>query len=105
MNKVKLVKVAKINMGQSPPSSSYNSVGEGLPFFQGKADFGDIYPSVRFHCTEPTRIAHKDDILMSVRAPVGSININRVEACIGRGLAAIRSSKEIEQKYLYHFLN
>jgi type I restriction enzyme S subunit len=105
MDKVSLVKIANINMGQSPLSESYNKVGDGLPFFQGKTDFGDVYPKVRIFCTSPNKIAEADDILISVRAPVGSINICKTKSCIGRGLAAIRAKSEIEQKYLYHFLN
>lgn len=105
MEKVSLVKIAKINMGQSPLSESYNKVGDGLPFFQGKTDFGDVYPKIRVYCTSPNKIAEADDILLSVRAPVGSINVCKTKSCIGRGLAAIRAKSEIEQKYLYHFLN
>jgi type I restriction enzyme, S subunit len=104
MEKVSLLKIARINMGQSPLSESYNNVGNGLPFFQGKADFGEIYPRVRVFCTSPNRIAEANDILLSVRAPVGSINICKTKSCIGRGLAAIRATPEIEQKYLYYFL-
>ncbi len=81
--------VAQINMGQSPPSSSYNLAGLGLPFFQGKADFGDLYPKVRVFCTEPLKVAEAGDILISVRAPVGPTNINLEKSCIGRGLAAL----------------
>jgi type I restriction enzyme, S subunit len=105
METVSLVKIAKINMGQSPLSESYNNVGNGLPFFQGKADFGDVHPRVRVFCTSPNKIAEANDILLSVRAPVGSINICKTKSCIGRGLAAIRATSEIEQKYLYHFLH
>jgi len=104
MDKVSLVKIAKINMGQSPLSESYNKAGNGLPFFQGKADFGDVYPKVRVFCASPNKIAEANDILLSVRAPVGSINICKTRSCIGRGLAAIRAKSEIEQKYLYHYL-
>lgn len=104
MNTVALSEVAKINMGQSPLSESYNKVGDGLPFFQGKTDFGDVYPKIRVFCTSPNKIAEANDILLSVRAPVGSINICKTKSCIGRGLAAIRGKSEIEQKYLYFFL-
>jgi type I restriction enzyme S subunit len=104
MKVVSLPEVAKIIMGQSPPSSSYNTEGEGLPFFQGKADFGDLYPTVRMFCTEPNKIAQVGDILISVRAPVGPTNLALEKCCIGRGLAAIRSSKNIETQYLLYFL-
>ena len=80
----------KLTMGQSPPGSTYNDDGEGLPFFQGNADFGTRYPEKRRYCTEPTRIAHPDDTLVSVRAPVGAINMAWEECCIGRGVAAVR---------------
>lgn len=99
-----LSKVAQIIMGQSPPSSSYNLRGSGLPFFQGKADFGDLYPKVRVFCTDPLKVAEAGDILISVRAPVGPTNINLEKSCIGRGLAAIRGHKELDTKYLLYFL-
>lgn len=102
----KLSEVASIVMGQSPPSDSYNDTGEGLPFFQGKADFGDIHPVERMYCTSPKKKAFNGDILMSVRAPVGDLNIANQEACIGRGLAAIRADESIiDYKYLYYYLN
>lgn len=104
MNLVTLPEVAKLIMGQSPASSSYNTRGEGLPFFQGKTDFGDVYPTTRVWCTEPNKIAEANDILISVRAPVGPTNINTEKACIGRGLAAIRCSERIELKYMFYFL-
>ena len=100
---VTLKDVCEIIAGQSPPSSSYNQDGLGLPFFQGKADFGLVYPRVRYWCQEPKKISIPNDILFSVRAPVGPTNINNVEACIGRGLAAIRC-KNVDLKYLLHFL-
>jgi type I restriction enzyme S subunit len=104
MKTAALPEAAKIVMGQSPPSSSYNTVGAGLPFFQGKADFGDLYPSVRMFCTEPSKIAEAGDILISVRAPVGPTNINSQKSCIGRGLAAIRAKKHADTRYLLYFL-
>ena len=79
-----------LTMGQSPPGSTYNDDGEGLPFFQGRADFGFRYPENRRFCTAPTRIAQPDDTLVSVRAPVGSLNMAWERCCIGRGLAALR---------------
>jgi type I restriction enzyme S subunit len=104
MKLVALPEVATIIMGQSPPSSSYNARGEGLPFFQGKVDFGDVYPTMRMFCTEPSKVAEAGDILISVRAPVGPTNISPAKCCIGRGLAAIRCSQVIELKYLLYFL-
>ena len=100
----KLKGVAIINMGQSPDSSSYNESGEGVPFFQGKADFGDINPVVRMYTSSPKKLAEESDILMSVRAPVGDVNIADRECCIGRGLCAIRADKCINNKFLYYYL-
>ncbi|MCX7715138.1 MAG: restriction endonuclease subunit S [Clostridia bacterium] len=96
----KLVDIAELNMGQSPPSSSYNDEGIGLPFYQGKVDFGFIHPIPRKYCSSPTKIAKRGDILISVRAPVGPVNITRTECCIGRGLAAI-TAKTFDQLFVY----
>ena len=96
--------VAKIIMGQSPSSESYNFKGKGLPFFQGKADFGFIYPSVRQWCSTPIRVAKKNDILLSVRAPVGDVNICEEDCCIGRGLAAVRCNRLTFRWYLFFYL-
>ena len=79
-----------VTMGQSPPGTTYNEDGEGMPFFQGRADFGFRYPSVRVYCTAPTRFAEIGDTLVSVRAPVGDINLTQERCCIGRGVAAVR---------------
>ncbi|MCB1955950.1 MAG: restriction endonuclease subunit S [Rhodocyclaceae bacterium] len=100
-----LASVARIIAGQSPDSSTYNSVGEGLPFFQGKADFQDMYPTVRMWCTSVKRKeAEPNDILLSVRAPVGAVNICNQKSIIGRGLAAIRPLSELDGKFLYYYL-
>lgn len=85
--------LCEVIMGQSPPSSTYNTEGNGLPFFQGKFEFGEMYPEVKKWCSEPLKIAEKGDILMTVRAPVGPVNRNRLRSCIGRGLCAIRPEK------------
>ena len=95
--------VAIIIAGQSPDSKYYNTKGEGLPFFQRKADFGVLYPKIRTYCSQPTKIAEKDDILLSVRAPVGPTNLSPGKVCIGRGLTAIRPSSRICLKYLLYF--
>jgi type I restriction enzyme S subunit len=87
---IKLGEICDIIMGQSPPSSTYNIAKVGLPFFQGKAEFTELYPEVKKWCSEPNKIAESLDILVSVRAPVGSTNIANQKCCIGRGLAAIR---------------
>lgn len=80
-----------ITMGQSPEGSSYNENKEGVVFYQGRAEFGERFPLNRLHTTKPKRMAQKFDVLISVRAPVGDINVANEECCIGRGLAAIRS--------------
>ncbi len=81
--------IAEITMGQSPAGSSYNENGIGTVFYQGRAEFGWRYPTQRLMTTEPKRIASKGDVLMSVRAPVGDLNLAYEDCCIGRGLAAI----------------
>jgi type I restriction enzyme S subunit len=92
--------VADLIMGQSPPSSTYNEGGNGLAFFQGKTDFGFRHPTPKLYCSAPLKIARPNDILMSVRAPVGPANIADRECCIGRGLAAIRP-RDIDGNFLY----
>jgi type I restriction enzyme S subunit len=79
-----------LNMGQSPPGDTYNETGDGLPFFQGRRDFGVRYPMRRMYCSAPTRVAEVDDTLVSVRAPVGDLNMAWERCCIGRGVAAVR---------------
>jgi type I restriction enzyme S subunit len=95
--------VAKLVMGQSPPSSSYNDIGDGLPFYQGKTDFSATYPTPRIYCREPKKLAEEGDILMSVRAPVGATNLCKGRSCIGRGIAAIRANG-IDRDFLYFYL-
>lgn len=89
----KLIDIADITMGQSPPSTSYNEKGNGMVFYQGATDFGWRFPTIRKYTTEPKRLAKKYDILLSVRAPVGTFNIAKEDCCIGRGLGALRSRK------------
>ena len=88
-DKTPLIELADITMGQSPDSSTYNDQGIGVPFFQGKTEFTDTFVIVNKYCSEPKRVAKRMDILMSVRAPVGAVNLTNQECCIGRGLAAI----------------
>ncbi|MGA1262940.1 MAG: restriction endonuclease subunit S, partial [Prochlorothrix sp.] len=76
-----------VTMGQSPPGHTYNENGEGIPFFQGCTDYGFRYPSNRVYCTDPKRLASKNDTLVSVRAPVGDVNMAAQDCCIGRGVA------------------
>ncbi len=100
----RLGNIAEIIAGQSPPSDTYNQNNEGLPFFQGTADFGEMYPKARYWCKEPKKIALANDILMAVRAPVGPVNICNVRSCIGRGLSAIRVKSNYNYRYIYYFL-
>ncbi len=99
----KLEDISEIILGQSPPSNTYNDKGSGLPFFQGKLEFGPIYPKAKKFCSAPKKIAEKNDILLSVRAPVGPTNICPEKACIGRGLAAIKAKKNMHYLYLFYF--
>ena len=102
---VRLGDVAKIIMGQSPPSSTYNDTKEGLPFLQGKAEFGEIFPSTKIYCSKPIKIAESNDILLSVRAPVGDVNIATHKICIGRGLSAIRTmNNKLHYIFLFYYL-
>ena len=99
----KLDSICKMKMGQSPDSSSYNENGKGIPFFQGNADFGAIHPTVRVWCDAPTKIAYEGDILISVRAPIGALNIANIECCIGRGLAALTVDESVcDKRYLWY---
>ena len=93
--------IADITMGQSPSGSSYNEDGNGTIFFQGRAEFGFRFPTVRLYTTEPKRMACTNDTLMSVRAPVGDLNVAHVDCCIGRGLAAIHSKNNHQSFVLY----
>nr|WP_276515545.1 restriction endonuclease subunit S [Tissierella carlieri] len=97
--------IAIITMGQSPKGSSYNEHGDGTVFYQGRTDFTNRFPVRRLYTTEPKRIAKTGDILMSVRAPVGDINIANEECCIGRGLCSFRSKNSMNSYLLYILLN
>lgn len=100
----RLADVATILMGQSPPSSTYNSTGDGIPFLQGKAEFGTLNPSPTKWCSSPTRVAPPNSILVSVRAPVGDANLADREYSIGRGLAAIVCGPECDPAFLLNTL-
>ena len=93
--------IANITMGQSPSGSSYNEDGMGAIFFQGRAEFGFRFPTIHLYTTEPKRMAYANDILMSVRAPVGDLNVAHNDCCIGRGLAAIHSKTNHQSFVLY----
>jgi type I restriction enzyme S subunit len=97
----KLGEVAIISMGQSPIGESYNSDGLGEIFYQGRSDFGNRYPTIRMFTDEPTKIAKQGDVLLSVRAPVGDINIAPHNCCIGRGLASIRNKRK-HKSYMFY---
>lgn len=96
--------VCEVIAGQSPPGSTYRYSPEGLPFFQGKADFGKKHPTPKVWCVKPTKIALAGDILISVRAPVGPTNVAETECCIGRGLSAIRPKNGTCRDYILHSL-
>ena len=99
-----LSEVADVILGQAPNGSSYNEDATGMPLFQGKAEFGDLYPVVRKWTTEPRKVALTGDVLLSVRAPVGPTNLAPFECAIGRGLAAIRARDGIASRYLLYAL-
>ena len=105
MEYIALKDVCKINMGQSPDSSSYNENEDGIPFFQGNADFGERYPVTRVWCNAPTKVAQPEDILISVRAPIGALNFAKEECCIGRGLAALTPDRnKVSLEFIYWLL-
>jgi len=97
---VHLGDVAEIVMGQSPPGSTYNESGDGLPFFQGVKDFGYRNPTPRVFCSRPSRVAQPGDILFSVRAPIGRVNIADRECTIGRGLSIIQPRDKAGSRYI-----
>ncbi|WP_077701932.1 restriction endonuclease subunit S [Virgibacillus dokdonensis] len=100
---VELKLKASITMGQSPKSDSYNNEGLGIPFMQGRKTFGDKYHDIDTWCTDPKRLADKGDILMSVRAPVGDVNVATTDLCIGRGLASLKMLNG-NNEFLYYLL-
>lgn len=104
LSKVKLKDVASINMGQSPASSSYVDKKDGFPFFQGVSDFGDRYPTERIYTNQPKKWANKNDILFSVRAPVGKLNIANKDLVIGRGICSLKINKNNNLNYIYYLL-
>jgi len=102
--KVRIGDVCEVIAGQSPESKFYNKDGNGLPFYQGKKEFRDkVIGEPTTWTTKITKEAMKDDILMSVRAPVGPVNFASEKICIGRGLAAIRAGKKINREYLFYY--
>lgn len=95
--------ISTITMGQSPCGTSYNENGEGIIFYQGRTEFGFRFPSVRLYTTAPSRFAEVGSTLMSVRAPVGDINMALVKCCIGRGVASIKSNCDCDS-YIYYLM-
>ena len=89
-------------MGQSPPKETYNHRREGLPFFQGKAEFGDLHPTINMYCSRPAKVARPGAILLSIRAPVGPTNLVQQQCCIGRGLAALHPYGRIESHFVLY---
>lgn len=100
MVKCKLGDIAVVTMGQSPKSEFYNFEGNGVPFLQGNRTFGRKYPTFDTYTIKPTKIANAGDVIMSVRAPVGDLNIAPTEMCLGRGLCSIRM-KNNNQDFLF----
>ena len=100
-----LTEYCTLNMGQSPDSKTYNTQGEGLPFYQGNADFGETHPITRVWCSAPVKVAEDGDILISVRAPIGAMNMAVERCCIGRGLAALTPIRsKCSRQFLYYAL-
>ena len=99
----KLGEIVDVIMGQSPKSEYYNSNGEGIPFLQGNRTFGRKYPTFDTYTTMVTRTANSGDVIMSVRAPVGDLNITPVDMCLGRGVCSLRM-KNGNQEFLYYLM-
>jgi type I restriction enzyme S subunit len=85
----RISEIALVTMGQSPTSDSYNENGDGLPFLQGNRTFGAKYPTFDTFTTAPNKIADANDVILSVRAPVGDLNITPVKMCLGRGVCSL----------------
>lgn len=102
--RAKLGEIFYLEMGQSPNSESYNSRRDGLPFYQGKTDFGPFVPTPRVWCSNPNKIAEVGDVLLSVRAPVGPTNYATEKCCIGRGLAAVRPLGGMQTEFVLWWL-
>ena len=100
---VELKSIANVTMGQSPKSEFYNDNFEGMPFLQGNKTFGDKYPSFELYTTSIKKVAEKNSVLMSVRAPVGDLNIAQEDICIGRGVCGLQMKKG-DNEFLYYLL-
>ena len=100
-----LTEYCTLNMGQSPDSKTYNTQGKGLPFYQGNADFGETHPITHVWCSAPVKVAEDGDVLISVRAPIGAMNMAVERCCIGRGLAALTPIRnKCSKQFLYYAL-
>ncbi|MCB0566382.1 MAG: restriction endonuclease subunit S [Phaeodactylibacter sp.] len=105
MNKMNLSEIADVNMGSSPDSTFVNEEYKGYPFLQGCAEFGERRPNPKYYTPRPSKLSSPNDILISVRAPVGELNIGDTTYCIGRGVAAISGKKnKVDGTYLYYKL-
>jgi len=98
--RARLDEFVHLEMGQSPDSASYNQKGDGIPFYQGKSDFGPLTPTPRHWCSDPKKVALPGDVLLSVRAPVGPTNYVTEDSCIGRGLAALRPFGGVQTEFI-----
>ena len=99
-----LEEISEIILGQSPSSTTYNTDGDGLPFYQGKLEFGKLYPTPRKWCTAPKKISEKGDVFISIRAPVGPTNLCPEKSAVGRGLAAIRGLNGIQPFFILYLM-
>lgn len=97
-----LEEIIDIEMGQSPKSEFYNTTGEGLPFLQGNRTFGEKFPTFDTWCTQNTKLARKGDVIMSVRAPVGDLNLAPTDLSLGRGVCAMRLKLSSDNEYLFY---
>ena len=102
---VKLGDIVDITMGQSPKSEFYNKRNEGMPFLQGSATFGFMHPYFETYSSDIKKIAINGSVLMSVRAPVGDLNIANADVCIGRGLCSINGKSNIINRYIFYLLS
>lgn len=100
----KLEDIALVTPGTSPKGDLINSIGLGLPFFQGSKEFNELYPVPERYTEHPVKVANRGDVLISVRAPVGEVNIAREDCSIGRGVMSVRAKKKSEQMFIFYFL-
>ena len=104
MTSEKLEDIALVTPGTSPKGDLINSSGQGLPFFQGSKEFNELYPVPERYTEHPVKVANSGDVLISVRAPVGEVNIAREDCSIGRGVMSVRAKKKSEQMFIFYFL-